>query len=180
MDTSPPATIRAATPADAAGIAAVHTQSWRETYTGLIDAAFLERMTNPAARERRAASWVQTIERQLEQVFVAEQIDHLGRGEVVAFASVGPARDHAGYDSELMTLYSFRRVQGQGLGKALLHAAAKAAGAGGAKNMALWVLAQNPTRGWYAAQGAREAGAKTDGDLQEIRMVWDDLAGLVG
>lgn len=162
--------IRAALPADAAGIAAVHTQSWHETYTGLIDAEFLERMTNAAARERRAATWVQTIERELEQVFVAE----LG-GEVVAFASVGPARDHPQYACELMTLYSFRRVQGRGIGKALLHTAARSAKAGGADNMALWVLAQNPTRAWYAHMGAREAGEKTEGELHEVRMVWDDL-----
>ena len=112
--------IRAARTKDAPGIAAVHTQSWRETYAGLIPDDFLTRMTDAAARERRAASWGQTIGRQLEQVVVAEQ-----NGEIVAFASVGPARDHPGYSHELMTLYSFRRVQGQGTGKALLQSMAR-------------------------------------------------------
>ncbi|MFC6592159.1 GNAT family N-acetyltransferase [Deinococcus lacus] len=52
-----------------------------------------------------------------EEVFVAEQ-----GGEVVAFASVGPARDHPGYTHELMTLYSLKRVQGRGMGRGLLDA----------------------------------------------------------
>ncbi len=162
--------IRAARPEDAPGIAAVHTRSWRETYAGLISDDFLNRMTDDDARQRRAASWVQTIDRQLEQVVVAEQ-----GGEIVAFASVGPARDHPGYSHELMTLYSLKRVQGQGTGKALLQSMAREVQAQGGQTLALWVLAQNPTRAWYAAQGAREAGEKQGGALTEIRMVWDDL-----
>jgi len=39
--------IRAATPTDAAGIAAVHVQSWRDTYAGLLPDEFLARMTSP-------------------------------------------------------------------------------------------------------------------------------------
>lgn len=103
-------------------------------------------------------------------MFVAEQ-----GGEVVAFASVGPARDHPGYVSELMTLYALRRVQGQGIGQALLRAVMGQVQVEGGGNLALWVLASNPTRQWYAAQGAREAGEKVDGELLEVRMAWDTL-----
>ena len=169
MDTN--TIIRPARPEDAPGIAHVHTQSWRETYQGLMPDDFLARATSEEACAGRQTNWVHTIERQLEQVVVAEQ-----DGEIVAFASVGPARDHPGYDQELMTLYSLKRVQGQGVGKALLRAAAAEARQSGARHMALWVLAQNPTRWWYAAQGAREAGEKQEGELTEIRMVWDDLS----
>ena len=167
------AIIRTARPEDAPGIARVHTQSWDETYRGLMPDDFLDRMTSDTARERRETSWAQTIEQQREQVLVAEM-----NSEIVAFASVGPARDHPGYDTELMTLYSLKEVQGHGIGKALLRAIARELQAGSAKNMALWVLDNNPTRAWYARQGATEAGEKQEGELREIRMVWNDLTHL--
>ena len=48
--------------------------------------------------------------------------------------------------------------------------------------MALWILDQNTTRGWYLRQGAREHGEKTvpvpGGQLREVRMVWSSLAAL--
>lgn len=127
-----PFLVRRAEVADAPAIAAVHVQSWRETYAGLISPDFLDRMTSDAARQRREKSWEATISTGRENVFVAER-----DGQVVAFASVGPARDHPGYSHELMTLYSLRRVQ---------------------------------------AQGAREAGEKVEGELAEVRMVWDKLS----
>ncbi|WP_414657385.1 N-acetyltransferase family protein [Deinococcus sp. VB343] len=160
--------IRRAEVTDAPAIAAIHVQSWRETYTGLIAPDFLSRMTDESARQNREKSWQATISQGREDVFVAEQ-----GGEVVAFASVGPARDHPGYASELMTLYSLQRVQRQGIGQSLLRAVMEQVRGQGGKNLALWVLASNPTRQWYAAQGAREAGEKVDGELVEVRMVWD-------
>lgn len=168
------ANIRTARTGDAPGIAHVHTQSWRETYRGLMPGDFLERMTSSAAQERRETSWGQTIEISRERVYVADL-----NGEIVAFASVGPARDHPGYDDELMTLYSLQTVQGHGIGRQLLHHAMQDSRTGGAKNMALWVLDRNPTRQWYARQGATEAGEKQEGELREIRMVWDDLTRLL-
>ena len=167
------AIIRPARPEDAPGIAHVHTQSWRETYQGLISDEFLDRATSDQARTQRETNWVHTIQQQRERVYVAEL-----NGEIVAFASVGPARDHPGYDDELMTLYSLKRVQGQGIGQRLLEQVFQDSGQAGARNMALWVLDVNPTRAWYARQGATEAGEKQEGELREIRMVWEDLKSL--
>ena len=169
-----PPTIRPAAAQDAAAVARVHQQSWQETYSGLMPAAFLARMTDEAMRQRREASWRQTIIAGDDVVFVAEQ-----GGQVVAFASAGPPRDHPGYGAELFTLYAVRGVQGQGTGRSLLRATVQAVAERGARNLALWVLDVNPTRGWYARQGAREAGEKVEviagGELREVRMVWDEL-----
>ena len=166
--------IRAATPDDAQAIARVHVQSWRETYRGLLPEDFLERMTDGAALERRRAMW-STLAARPEPVRVAVR-----GGEVVAFASGGAPQDHPGYDAEVHTLYCLRAAQGQGTGRALLREVAGELRAGGAGTLALWVLDTNPTRGWYARQGAREAGEKQDGALREVRMVWDDLGTLLG
>ena len=165
-----PFSIRRAEVADAPAIAGIHVQSWQETYNGLIAPDFLERATNDNARQQREKGWRATILQDREEVFVAEQ-----GGEVVAFASVGPARDHPGYSHELMTLYSLKRVQGRGIGQALLQAVMGQVRGQGGNNLALWVLSSNPTRQWYAAQGAREAGEKVEGELYEVRMVWDRL-----
>ena len=165
-----PFLIRRASAADAPAIAGVHVQSWRETYAGLLARAYLDRATSEEARAQREANWRATIERGLETVFVAEQ-----SGEVIAFASLGPARDHPGYSHELMTLYALRRGQGQGIGRALLRAVFGGVREQGGHNLALWVLQTNPTKDWYRAQGAREAGEKVDGSLRETRMVWDPI-----
>ncbi|MBB6017268.1 GNAT family N-acetyltransferase [Deinococcus radiopugnans] len=133
---------------------------------------FLERMTNEDMRGRRETSWRRTISQGLETVLVAEQDE-----TVVAFASAGPARDHPGYGAELMTLYALKSVQGQGLGRALFGEMLRALSAAGFENLALWVLEANPTRQWYLRQGGREAGEKLDGELREVRVVWDELPG---
>ncbi|GGL85939.1 N-acetyltransferase [Deinococcus aerolatus] len=165
-----PSGIRPATPADAPAIARIHVASWRETYAGLMPDDFLDRMTGEDMRERREVSWGRTIIRRLETVLVAE-LD----GTVVAFASAGPARDHPGFEAELMTLYALKSVQGRGLGRALFGEVVQTLRADGMQNLALWVLDTNPTRAWYLRQGGREAGEKLDGALREVRVVWDRL-----
>lgn len=149
-------------------------RSWRETYAGLLPGDFLTRMTGDAMRERREASWRQTLAGGQELVLVGEVEE-----QVVAFASAGPPRDHPGVDAELYTLYALRQAQGLGLGRALLREVAARLAARGHRSLALWVLDMNPTRAWYLRQGGREDGAKTvpipGGELREVRLVWDDL-----
>ncbi|MFC4639927.1 GNAT family N-acetyltransferase [Deinococcus hohokamensis] len=172
-----PFSVRRARPDDAPAIARVHTQSWRETYPGLMPAAFLDGMTSAATLERRTHTWTGQIGRPGQPVYVAE----IG-GEVVGFASGGPAAEHPGVDAEVYTLYSLKAAQG--LGRALFQAVVGELQAGGASTLALWVLDLNPTRAWYARQGAQEDGEKTvpipGGALREVRMVWNDLGVLLG
>lgn len=171
MTVAPPS-IRPAGPADAPAIARIHVTSWRETYAGLMPDDFLDRMTGEDMRSRREASWERILSQELETVRVAEQ-----DGTVVAFVSAGPARDHPGFEAELMTLYALQSVQGRGLGQALFGAVVQTLRAEGIQNLALWVLDTNPTRAWYLRQGGREAGEKLDGALREVRVVWDRLPG---
>lgn len=170
-------TVRPATPADAPALAHVHVTSWRETYTGLMPQDFLDRVTDGAARERRQRMWEGATADPAQVVLVAER-----GGEVVAFASAGPAQDHPGFDTALFTLYALKAAQGQGMGRALLSVLARELSERGHRSLALWVLAENPTREWYLRRGGREAGEKTEsvpgGELREVRLVWDDLARL--
>ena len=107
--------IRAATPADIAGLARVHVQSWRETYAGIIPRAFLDALS----LESRQQQWQRTLEFG-NAVFVAELAD-----QIVGFASCGAARDE-GYDDEVYALYLLKSHHGQGIGKALFHAVLEA------------------------------------------------------
>ncbi|WP_102127236.1 GNAT family N-acetyltransferase [Deinococcus planocerae] len=174
-----PFLVRPAVPADAPGIAHVHVTSWRETYTGLMPEDFLTRATGEVARERREGFWTRHLAAGTgEVVLVAER-----EGEVVAFTSGGPAREHPGFDAELYTLYALKLAQGRGVGRALVSALARELRERGFRSLALWVLDQNPTRAYYAHLGGREAGERTEtlpsgGELREVWMVWDDLARL--
>lgn len=179
---SEPARLRPATPADAEALAAVHITSWAETYRGLMPAPFLERMTSPDMRERRAAHWARTLEQDLEVVTVAEQ-----GGQAVAFAGAGATRLHAAvpgdYDAELYTLYALKAMHGQGLGRRLVQESAARLHAQGFGGLAVWVLDVNPTRAFYRHLGARELGHKTEeipgGTLTEVALGWPDLTALL-
>ncbi len=144
---------------------------------GRMPEAFLERMTDGAMQERRTTNWTRDVTDPTQVVLVAER-----DGEVVAFASAGPPRDHPGIDAELYTLYALKAAQGQGLGQALLAAVARVLEERGDRSLALWVLAGNPTWEWYLRRGGREAGEKTvtvpAGELREVRLIWDDLTRL--
>ncbi|UQN07506.1 GNAT family N-acetyltransferase [Deinococcus sp. QL22] len=170
--------IRWAIPADASASAWVHVSSWQDTYAGLMPADFLAGMTNIAAQERRRTFWERHVGSPDHVTLVAE----LG-GEVVAFVSGGPAREHPGYDAELHTLYALPHAKGLGLGRRLSAALAEELQARGFQSLFLWVLDVNPTRAFYLHLGGREAGEKIElipgGELREIKVVWDDLDALI-
>ena len=135
--------LRAATPADAEAIARVHVQAWRETYAGLVPQAHLDAL-DPA---ERAALWRGLVPRPDRRVAVAER-----GGRVVGFACAGPGREaHPGHPGEVMALYVLRAHHGEGLGRALLEDALAWLGT----PAYLWVLRDNPTRGFYERMGGR-------------------------
>jgi hypothetical protein len=63
--------VRVATGDDAAAIAAVHVASWRETYTGMLPQAVIERNT----LERRHALWERVLGEATRDVLVATHDD---------------------------------------------------------------------------------------------------------
>ena len=166
--------IRVAEARDAGAIAHVHVESWRTTYEGVVPQEYLDSLSEAA----RAMVWQDWLTRDIS-MFVAE-VD----GAVVGFAGGGPNREPlAGYDAELYTIYLLREVQGQGIGRDLLHTVAKALVGKGHRGMLAWVLERNPAVGFYEKTGARclmkkqiEIGGAS---LTEIAMGWGDLRGLM-
>ncbi len=195
MSEPAPVFIRPARPTDAARLAHIHVTSWRETYTGLMPPGVLERMTSEAMQLRREQGWLHTLSQETDCVQVAElsgQAPDGGpfcsrSGQVVGFASGGALRPHTvipgDYDAELYTLYALREAQGRGLGRLLFAAVARELHGRGFVGLALWVLAANPTRQFYAHLGGRELGHRTEavpgGELSEVALGWRDLTRLL-
>ncbi len=134
--------IRPGSSADAEGIARVHVDTWRETYQDILPARVLAAQTYA----RRLALWRQTLARDTDRlVLVAET----GK-EIVGFATSGRNRNAAvPFTAEMYTLYMLSDWQGEGIGQELFRRSAAQLAADGHKNLLTWVLADNPSVGFY-------------------------------
>jgi GNAT superfamily N-acetyltransferase len=144
--------IRLATPDDAAGIARVHVATWRHAYAGLVDAAYLDGLSVAAGTSR----WAGLLADGDAATYVALEPD----GDVVGFATAGPARDaDAEGAGEVYAVYVHPAAQRGGLGGALLDAACGWLADRGHRPVLLWVLTGNAAaRAFYAARGGAPDG----------------------
>jgi ribosomal protein S18 acetylase RimI-like enzyme len=145
--------IRAARPADARPIAAVHVATWRDAYAGLLPDDVLAGLdTGERAhrwRDRLAAPAAGTF------VLVFEQ-----DGRVGGFVSGGPSRDQFP-GGEVYAIYVDPACQGRGAGTRLLTGAARHLAEAHFTDASLWVLASNhPARRFYESQGWRSDGTE--------------------
>lgn len=170
-------TIRRATRHDAGAIADVHVASWRETYTGMLPEAVIERNTV----ERRRALWDRVLTEAVREVLVATEGD-----SVVGFINGGampetirgrpPIPDH---DAYVDALYVLPPWHGRGIGRALVGALAQLLGACGFRSLALHVVAENPARRFYERLGARFIAAEpyAEGIDEGLQLAygWSDI-----
>ncbi|WP_232527844.1 GNAT family N-acetyltransferase [Microbacterium suaedae] len=162
--------VRPAELSDADGIADVHVQSWRETYSGVIP----DRFMGADALAARKRMWGSILSRDPlpGAIAVAER-----RGQVVGFAFAAPS-DHPdatkgvtpARDLNLYSIYLLAHEHDAGIGSSLLDAVLENHPA------QLWVLSGNQrARAFYERHGFREDGSEfVDPDLNgivEIRMV---------
>ncbi|OQP07760.1 GNAT family N-acetyltransferase [Geobacillus sp. 46C-IIa] len=166
--------IRKADLTDAPAIAAVHVESWKTTYRGIVPDAYLETL----AVEEKQTLWEKGLSQADHSVFVAEE-----NGRVVGFISGGRNRASGGpaaqYDGELYAVYLLKEAQGKGLGRQLVQASARDLAQNGIHSLVVWVLAANPSRGFYERLGGKklaeervEIGGKA---LWEWCYGWQDI-----
>jgi ribosomal protein S18 acetylase RimI-like enzyme len=174
-----PATIRAASAADALPLATLHVASWQETYAGLMPDTVLSALSVAD----RASRW-QTILSQPDAfdataVFVAER-----DGQVVGFGSCGkqrtPALRDRGFTAEVNAVYVLRVAQARGVGSALMGAMTRVLAGRGHEAASLWVLRENAlARGFYERLGGEVVSQKEerreDVTLVEVAYGWRDL-----
>ena len=173
------ATIRTATAADAAGIARVHVETWRDAYAGLIPNDVLLKMS----QRDHVAMWSAELARGRETNMVVVA-DDAGDG-VVGFGSCGRARGvDLPYAGEVYTLYVHPDFQSMGVGRRLLGALFHGLLENGSGSALVWVLSGNPARFFYAAMGGRQIAVRTERlwgtALDEMAYGWADLGQAVG
>jgi GNAT superfamily N-acetyltransferase len=159
---------------DAPAIARVHVDTWRTTYAGIVPAEHLANLSY----ERCEARWLPYLsDPQGEtRTFVAE-----ARGQVIALASGGPARDPLpGLDAELYNLYVLKDFQGRGFGWLLVARLAQDLASQGYHSLITWVVKDNPACRFYERLGGRIMGEKTvevgAKELVDVAYAWPDLA----
>lgn len=170
--------VRCANLADAEAIARIHVASWQESYRGIIPDAVLDRLSV----DGRLAQWRRSLsdpQDACHRAFVGE-VD----GKVLGFASYGSEREADPiYRGELFAIYIMRSAHRKGLGRGLVTAVARDLLEMGLSSMLVWVLEQNPARGFYERLGGvylREKPIEIGGTpLREVAYGWDDLNGLL-
>lgn len=170
--------IRTASPADAAGIARVHVESWRTTYPGLLPDEVLANLSYA----HRAEYWRGVLSSGTSSalIYVAEDEDE----EIVGFASGGVERSgQMGYEGELYAIYLLERVQRQGLGQRMVLAFTQGLLNAGYNSMLVWVLATNPARKFYERLGGGKVAEKETPmggvPMVEVAYGWKNLRELV-
>lgn len=166
---------RDAKPGDAEAIAAIHAESWRTHYRGILPDAYLD---GEALTERRAF-WRRALgdPKAGDLTIVSAE-----ESELTGFVAV--VRDgEPGFDAVIENLHVRPNLCGQGLGKRLLGAAVACLLAAGVTSACLRVFDAN--RGairFYERLGARPDQHGVDdfagADAPDTRYVWHDLAGL--
>lgn len=175
MAGSGPPRLRDAEPSDALRIAALHAASWRTAYRGILPDAYLDR---DCAAERRR-HWRQRLAASAPRdlVILAE-----GRDALLGFAAVWPDPDSR-YDALLDNLHVAPAARGQGLGRALLGAAAVRLLGQDRHSLTLWVFDANaPALAFYRGLGAAvvEHGVDEFAGIKvpHTRLAWGEVAHL--
>jgi GNAT superfamily N-acetyltransferase len=136
---APTPAVRAAVPADAPAMAALHLRAWRAAYTGLLPDAFLGGLTVEERETRWRASLTEPDLAPAERVILVAEAG----GVVLGFAAAGHARgdDELGL-GELYAINVDPQAWGVGAGRALLAAATAWLDARFATSI-LWVVDRN-------------------------------------
>nr|WP_315481540.1 GNAT family N-acetyltransferase [uncultured Undibacterium sp.] len=169
--------LRRATVADAEAIAAIRIEGWRTTYRGMIPDSYLNEMDmNENVLHWRTILQALPVKEDSLCVYVAVSED-----EIVGFVSAmklsEPKLDK---DGEINAIYIRPQWQRCGIGKRMLHKAARSLQAMGCTSCVIWVIDGNSqARNFYEELGGEiliEQDFSWDGlDLTEVGYGWSDL-----
>lgn len=183
--------------ADAAAVARVYIASWRSSYQGIIPASVLRDMD----QVRETIYWRRVLAKGSGAVVAC--VGH----SIVGFITFGPARDQRRASTqnavrslaapttddaramlnpcaEVFTVYLLDAHKHHGLGRRMMAAAAEQMLADGYSSACVWVLRDNPARGFYERLGGEFGADKTiivsGAPLRVVSYVWSDLKDLEG
>ena len=169
--------VRPARGSDAAGVARIQVECWRDDYAGVIPDDVLTELTSGEATERWQERWAEAIAKpptSRHQVLVATATESAaagGRPErvIAGFASVGPASDEDRWpatDGELYELHVAPGRTNQGHGGRLLNAVADTLAEDRFTRVSAWVLeADTAMRQFLESAGWAADGARSQLDM---------------
>ena len=164
--------IRRAEGKDAEGIAHVHVESWKTTYSGIMKDAIIAGLDVG----RRTELWKHNIAQEGNIVFVAEKNDR-----IIGFATGSPVKEgeYSGYDGDVTSIYFYKEEQGYGYGRLLLEALFSEFRQRGFRNAIVKVLDQNDSRKFYERLGAKlidsQAVPQYGDGLNLLTYAWEKL-----
>jgi len=161
--------IRVAGPPDAAAIARIHVETWRDAYAGILPDRVLLNMS--VSREK--GGWSGSLLNR-EKVFVVE----VEAGGIVGFGSCGPQRlANVGSEGEVYTLYVSPDFQGRGYGACLMKRMFNVLARDGKQSAIVWVLRENPSKYFYETIGGRKVAEREErlwgALIPQIAYGWD-------
>ena len=170
-----PETITEAGAGDAAAIAAIHAESWREVYRGILPDGFLDR----DVVEERRRYWDAALVNPRDGDFT---LVALRGGTVRGFISVARGGE-PGYDALIESLHVMPGGRGAGLGRGLIGRAVARLIDEGASSVALTVYDANESAiRFYERLGGLADGTGIDpfagADMPDTRYGWRDLPAL--
>ncbi len=170
--------IRPAALTDLPAIAAIHLKGWELAYGAFIPADQLAAM-QPHKRLPLWRDWLSQAEKLILVGSVGDGID--------GFLLGGPVKEHnitkgdlAGFDCEIYSLHCRAHVQGKGLGRNLIAAAAAYWLREGKRALMLWAYSDNAYRRFYEKIGGQLIAEGIDGGVPDIAYGWRDLSKLIG
>lgn len=160
---------------DAAEMANVHINSWRESYSKLLPQQFLNE--RPLFFKNRYELWKKVTQRTDQVTLVAESKDH----GVVGFINGTHGRDEGLEDwCEVWCIYLLKNYHGKKIGFNLLKQYFDAHAEKGYLRGYLWVLEGNPTINFYEKTGGKFEGRMkediiADQKVKELMYLWDNI-----
>jgi ribosomal protein S18 acetylase RimI-like enzyme len=146
--------IRPAKPEDAAALARVEVDAWRDVYPDVLPASYLTETLDPPLCEAR---WERRIRRDQAWPALVALTGQNKSGtpqNVVAYATCGPSRlSNLPFAAELFELYVHPDAQGHGIGKRLCAAIAERVYRKGYESICVEVLERNANRFFYERLG---------------------------
>lgn len=141
--------IRKATKDDCMDLAKLVTIVWNETYKGIVDESFLQRLyKNERARGIESTKKFDNKERHKYVLLVNDELS--------GFINVGKC-DKTGFPGygEVYALYILKKYQGKGIGKMLLNIGKKELKDMGYNKFVIGCLKGNPSNDFYIHQGGK-------------------------
>jgi ribosomal protein S18 acetylase RimI-like enzyme len=167
--------IRAARLEDCQALAHVQVDSYRTAYAGILPQSYLDHFTFV----EEEADWQRLISSGGDEILLVAET---GAGEVVGYVLARPGPSNLPkYEGELVALHVRPPFQRQGIGRRLVAAAAGHLRSRGCSSMKLWVLADNPSRGFYERLGGQPIAQKSisvdESDFRAVEVAygWMDI-----